>query len=105
VRGVGRAGFRTPAYNRAIGNATVYSRHLWGDAADIFVDRDGDGEMDDPNGDGRSSVADARALSALVERVEAGDAALRPGGMGVYRRNATHGPFVHVDARGYRARW
>lgn len=99
------SGFRTPAYNRAIGNTTVYSRHLWGDAADIFVDRDGDGEMDDLNGDGRSSVADARVLSALVERVETAEAGLRPGGMGVYRRNAVHGPFVHVDARGYRARW
>jgi len=99
------SGFRTPAYNRAIGNATVYSRHLWGDAADIFVDRDGDGEMDDLDGDGRSTVADARILSALVERVEMADAGLRPGGMGVYRRNAVRGPFVHVDARGYRARW
>lgn len=98
------SGFRTPAYNRAIGNTTVYSRHLWGDAADIFVDRDADGEMDDLNGDGRSTVADARKLSALVERVE-GSHGLRPGGMGVYRRNAVHGPFVHVDARGYRARW
>jgi hypothetical protein len=47
------SGYRTPAYNAAIGNKTVYSRHLWGDAADIYVDADGDGGMDDLNGDGR----------------------------------------------------
>ena len=30
------SGFRTPFYNKAIGNPTQYSRHLYGDAADIF---------------------------------------------------------------------
>ena len=38
------SGFRTPAYNAAIGNETSYSRHLYGDAADVFVDADGDGQ-------------------------------------------------------------
>ena len=27
------------------------------------------------------------------------------GGLGVYRSTAAHGPFLHVDARGVRARW
>jgi hypothetical protein len=100
------SGFRTPAYNRAIGNRTVYSRHLWGDAADIFVDVDGDGDMDDLDGDGRSTLADARVLADIVEAVMArGEEGVRSGGLGLYRRNAAHGPFVHVDARGYRARW
>src|SRR5919197_927395 len=40
------SGYRTPAYNRAIGNVT-YSRHIWGSAADIFIDEDHDGRMDD----------------------------------------------------------
>jgi hypothetical protein len=100
------SGFRTPWYNRAIGNTTIYSRHLWGDAADIFIDRDGDGDMDDLNGDGRRDLADARLLAGIVERVESqGLEGVRPGGIGLYRRNAAHGPFVHVDARGYAARW
>jgi hypothetical protein len=30
---------------------------------------------------------------------------LPAGGMSIYRRNPVHGPFVHVDTRGYRARW
>jgi hypothetical protein len=100
------SGFRTPWYNRSIGNTTVYSRHLWGDAADIFVDTDGDGDMDDLNRDGRVDLADAHFLAAIVDRVESGglDTVL-PGGVGTYRRNAAHGPFVHVDARGYAARW
>lgn len=100
------SGFRTPAYNRAIGNKTVYSRHLWGDAADVFVDTDVDGEMDDLNGDGRVDLRDGRVLFGIVEALEAsGGADVRPGGLGLYRRNAVHGPFVHVDARGHAARW
>lgn len=101
------SGFRTPAYNRAIGNTTEFSRHLWGDAADVYVDNDRDGEMDDLNGDGRSDLGDARWLARLVERMMGQQARghLAPGGLAVYRRNAAHGPFVHVDARGHRARW
>ena len=100
------SGFRTPWYNRSIGNRTTRSRHLWGDAADVWVDGDGDGEMDDLNRDGRVDLADARALAAVVERVERSAAPeIRPGGIGLYKRNRVHGPFVHVDARGHEARW
>jgi hypothetical protein len=100
------SGFRTPWYNRAIGNTTDYSRHLWGDAADVYVDVDGDGDMDDLDGNGRSDMADARRLAAIVEEAETrGRDALGAGGLGVYDRTSAHGPFVHVDARGYAARW
>lgn len=100
------SGFRTPAYNRAIGNTTDFSRHLWGDAADVYVDVDGDDQMDDLNGDGRSDIRDARWLAAVVERMmERADSTAARGGLSVYRRNAAHGPFVHLDARGHRARW
>lgn len=100
------SGFRTPFYNRSIGNTTDYSRHLWGDAADIFIDENGDGEMDDLNGDGVRSIADARTLAGVMETL-AGEQpeAWVPGGIASYRRNAVHGPFVHVDARGHAARW
>jgi hypothetical protein len=100
------SGYRTPSYNAAIGNETAYSRHLWGDAADIYIDCDSDGRMDDLDGDGRVTQADARVLQRIAERLDArrpGD--VRPGGISAYRATAAHGPFVHVDARGFPARW
>jgi hypothetical protein len=101
--------YRTPWYNRSIGNTTTLSRHLYGEAADIFVDVDQDGYMDDLNGDGRRDVADARALFDLVEAVEqqgrAGLSRILAGGMKAYRRNQVRGPFLHVDVRGRAARW
>ncbi len=98
--------FRTPYYNRAIGNNTDSSRHLYGGAADIWIDNDGDGQMDDLNGDGRINKDDARALARLAETVaRQNPQAWPPGGIGIYRANAVHGPFVHIDARGYSARW
>jgi hypothetical protein len=100
------SGFRTPWYNRSIGNTTDYSRHLWGDAADVFIDRDGDGDMDDLDGDGQSTLLDAHVLAGVVDELGArSDEGFMAGGMSVYRRNAAHGPFVHIDARGSRARW
>jgi hypothetical protein len=100
------SGFRTPWYNRLIGNRTVYSRHLWGGAADIFLDVDGDGNMDDLNRDGRSSIEDAQLLLEIVDWVDrSGNPGTRPGGLGAYKRNSVRGPFVHVDARGRLARW
>ncbi len=100
------SGFRTPWYNASIGNQTVYSRHLWGDAADIFIDVDGNGDMDDLNGDARSDHRDARILADLVASVESsGSPRVAAGGIGLYRRAPHRGPFVHVDARGHAARW
>jgi hypothetical protein len=100
------SGFRTPWYNASIGNKTVYSRHLWGDAADIFVDVNGDHDMDDINGDGRADAGDARLLADLVAEVESsGGQGILAGGIGLYRRASHRGPFVHVDARGQAARW
>ena len=97
--------FRSPWYNASIGRPR-FSRHIFGDAADLYVDADGDGRQDDLNGDGRVDVRDARVLYDIVERMD-GDSALRPllGGLGRYGTTSTHGPFIHVDTRGYRARW
>lgn len=99
------SGFRTPAYNRAIGNTTDLSRHLWGDAADVFVDNSGNGMMDDLTGDGRVNDDDARVLLRIVDAVEKVDRSVRPGGISLYRTIPGRGPFVHVDARGTPARW
>jgi hypothetical protein len=99
------SGYRTPRYNRRLGNVPT-SAHLWGGAADVFVDEDGDGMMDDLNGDGRVDVGDTLVLSEIVEQIEASQTHIRLiGGLGRYHSNEAHGPFVHVDVRGYRARW
>jgi hypothetical protein len=99
------SGFRTPEYNGPGGDGrSGLSRHMYGDAADVFVDNDGNGRMDDLNRDGRVDHRDARVILDAVERVERAHPALA-GGVGVYRANSAHGPFAHVDVRGWRARW
>jgi len=99
------SGYRTPFYNRALGNVR-FSRHIYGDAADVFVDIDGNEYMDDLNRDGRIDIDDAATLASWLEGAES-DSGLAPlvGGLGVYRATQFHGPFVHLDARGHRARW
>ena len=101
------SGFRTPQYNSGGGDPrgrASMSRHMYGDAADIFIDNDGNGNMDDLNRDGRVNIADARVILAAVNRVERAHPSL-VGGCGVYSANSAHGPFTHVDTRGYPARW
>lgn len=102
------SGFRTPQYNEqgvgAKGGRASASRHMYGDAADVFVDADNDGAMDDLDGDGLVTIRDARVLFGVAEDVEAQHPFL-VGGLSAYPANSAHGPFVHVDARGTRARW
>jgi uncharacterized protein YcbK (DUF882 family) len=101
------SGFRTPAYNArgvGAGGRARDSRHQYGDAADVFVDNDRDGWMDDLNRDGRIDLRDADVIVAAAERVEWRHAQL-VGGVGRYRATSAHGPFVHIDVRGHRARW
>ncbi len=98
------SGYRTPAYNASLGNA-VFSRHIYGDAADIFVDADNDEMMDDLNADGRIDVEDARWLAALIERHQDDHFVRLTGGLSAYPATEFHGPFVHVDTRGKKARW
>jgi hypothetical protein len=101
------SGYRTPYYNRAIGNSTTYSRHVWGDAADIFIDENPkDGRMDDLNQDGEIDSHDAEVLYDLIESgYESRFQSLLVGGLARYRETSSHGPFVHVDVRGVTARW
>ncbi|MCC6317836.1 MAG: DUF882 domain-containing protein [Gemmatimonadaceae bacterium] len=101
------SGFRTPQYNakgvRRGGRASD-SRHQYGDAADIFIDNDGNERMDDLDGNGRVDLRDTRVILDAVERVERAHPELA-GGAGLYKSTRSHGPFVHVDVRGTRARW
>jgi uncharacterized protein YcbK (DUF882 family) len=100
------SGSRTPQYTaRGLGQGRAnLSRHQFGDAADVWIDNDGNGYMDDLNGDGKRDTGDVRVMLKAVERVEARHPEL-VGGAGVYRANSAHGPFLHVDVRGNRARW
>ncbi len=101
------SGFRTPQYNSGVGDTrgrASLSRHMYGDAADIFIDNDGNGSMDDLNKDGRVNTSDARVILAAANRVEAAHPSLI-GGVGVYPGTSAHGPFTHIDTRGYPARW
>ena len=101
------SGFRTPQYNAAgvgRGGRAKDSRHQFGDAADVFVDNDGNGRMDDLNRDRRVDSRDARVILQAVERVERAHPEL-VGGASLYRATKAHGPFAHVDVRGVRARW
>lgn len=100
------SGYRTPYYNRAIGNVQ-YSRHVWGGAADVYIDDNPrDGQMDDLNGDGRVDRNDAKWLANLVDDMSRRELfGPRIGGLGVYGSTSAHGPFIHIDVRGTRARW
>jgi uncharacterized protein YcbK (DUF882 family) len=101
------SGFRTPGYNVSGGNTAGranLSRHMYGDAADIFVDNDRNGNEDDLNHDHRVDWRDAQIVGDAAERVERKYPTL-VGGIGVYVASSGHGPFTHIDVRGYRARW
>ncbi len=101
------SGFRTPSYNASGGDTQgrgALSRHMYGDAVDFFIDNDGDFRMDDLNGDGRVTVADARVMAEAADRVERKHPSLI-GGIGTYAPTGAHSGFIHVDTRGYRARW
>jgi uncharacterized protein YcbK (DUF882 family) len=102
------SGFRHPHYNIHGGDPTgrgALSRHMYGDAMDFYIDNDRSGCMDDLNGDGRVDVADARIIAEAAERVERAHPNLI-GGIGVYTPvRGAHCGFVHLDTRGWRARW
>jgi uncharacterized protein YcbK (DUF882 family) len=101
------SGFRTPWYNAHGGNTGgrgALSRHMYGDAMDIAIDNDRNGIMDDLNGDGRINLTDAKIIGSAVDRVERKYPNL-VGGMHYYPPTGGHQGMVHIDTRGYRARW
>jgi uncharacterized protein YcbK (DUF882 family) len=101
------SGFRSPQYNATGGNPqgrAALSRHMYGDASDIYIDNNHDGVMDDLDHDGHLTMNDAKVIEAAVDRVEAAHPELI-GGAGIYPAGPGHGPFIHIDTRGYRARW
>lgn len=100
------SGFRSPQYNtRGQGEGMARSsRHQYGDAADIIIDANRDGRMDDLDLDGRVTYADLQVLDRAVALVEHRYPEL-VGGLGLYHETGPSGPFAHIDVRGSRARW
>ncbi len=100
------SGYRTPTYNSGLKNVK-YSMHQFGYAADIFVDQSpADGVMDDLNQDGRIDHRDTAVLSSVIDAMDRSPEYRELlGGLGRYAETKAHGPFVHVDVRGWDARW
>ncbi len=90
-----RSGFRAPDHNRRVRRAARDSQHQYGDAADVAIDA---------NGDGRYSAIDSRMVGLAVEIVELKHPNL-VGGLGIYTSGHARTTYVHIDARGKRARW
>ena len=99
------SGYRTPYYNALIGNVK-HSRHIYGDAVDLFVDTNGDEWMDDIDGSGRIDIGDAELLASWIRAaVTVRDGGSVPGGIGIYAERSWRGPFVHFDLRGREVSW
>lgn len=99
--------YRTPWYNRQIGNASTFSRHTYGDAVDFLVDVNQDGLFDDIDRTGGAGAGDVARLRDIVTGIEQ---TYRPvslvGGFGLYEPiPGQRGPFAHMDTRGDAARW
>ena len=88
------SGFRTPSWN-LVNRFAGDSRHQYGDAADVAIDA---------NGDGRYTISDSKLVALAVEAVER-DYPELIGGLGLYSGPRHKTPYVHIDARGTRARW
>jgi uncharacterized protein YcbK (DUF882 family) len=89
------SGFRTPLHNKGVEGSALNSRHQFGDAADVAIDADGDG---------RFTAFDSRIVALAAEMVERRHPELA-GGLGVYVSAKYRRPYVHIDARGKKARW
>ncbi|MDE2234559.1 MAG: peptidase M15A [Gammaproteobacteria bacterium] len=97
------SGYRTPWYNARLGNVP-YSRHMWGDAADIYISVQP--LSADAVKEGRDDYMNSQLLALDARRLFKQPAyAELQGGIGVYPATDNHPPFVHVDARGFKARW
>ncbi|HEX4932655.1 MAG TPA: hypothetical protein VFV33_05705, partial [Gemmatimonadaceae bacterium] len=89
------SGFRAPYYNdRGVGEGMARaSRHQFGDAADLIIDDDGNGRMDDLNRDGVVDLRDTAPITAAIARVEKAHPDL-VGGLGTYQAMGPSGPFA-----------
>jgi hypothetical protein len=120
-------GFRPPAFNLGtieehpeINLKEPFSMHQYGRASDFIIDEDGDGMIDDLNGDGVIDIHDAAVImhyvNILDRRYRQQGRMEMVGGAGLYthndfgERSAYYGqtpdqstPYIHVDTRGFLA--
>ena len=82
-----RESHRHPAYNKQRGGASQ-SQHIYGRAADLVIE--------DINKNGTVTDHDKQIVLEILEEIVGDD-----GGLGLYPGTMT----VHVDSRGYGARW
>ncbi|GAB5522838.1 MAG: hypothetical protein Roseis2KO_07100 [Roseivirga sp.] len=100
-----RQAYLTP-HDNAEKQFAIYSRFIYGDAAQIIIDRDKNGIMDDVNGDGVGDMRDARWLFNLIDKLSArADYQKLEGGLAHYRLNKKFGGYVYIDARGNKMRF
>jgi hypothetical protein len=98
--------YRSPYFNKKLGNNTEFSRHLFGDAADIYIDNTGNQWMDDLNGDGKSNIYDSNILFDLAVEFDQKEKNYQlQGGLSSYKGNGVRGPFIHIDSRGFHVTW
>lgn len=98
--------YRSPYFNKKLGNNTDLSRHIFGDAADIYIDNTGNDWMDDLNGDGHSTIADSEILYNLAVKFDQKkEFSYLQGGVSSYKGNGVRGPFLHIDTRGFHVSW
>lgn len=83
-----RHGYRTPEHNESVGGASK-SRHIKGEAVDMVIL--------DVNKDGEYTDEDKQIVIDILEQ----KIIKNQGGIGKYPGTRT----VHMDVRGYRARW
>ncbi len=70
------------------------------------MDENHDGVIDDLNKDNKHTMSDAEVLHKIVSRYDNDpDYEHLMGGLGKYNKNSVHTYFIHVDTRGYKARW
>jgi uncharacterized protein YcbK (DUF882 family) len=97
------SGYRSPFHNRR-NRSGRNSAHVYGGAADLIIDANDDGRMDDLNRDGVVNRRDSKLMAGYVDELEARHPET-VGGCGWYSRTRYRGPFIHIDVRGTPSRW
>lgn len=100
-----RHAYLTP-HDNAERQHAIYGRHIYGDAAQIIIDMDKNGIMDDVNGDGAGDMKDARWLFNLIDKLsDKADYQKLEGGLAHYRLSKKYGGYVYIDCRGNKMRF
>ncbi|GEM_PF-4401508 len=100
-------GYRSPRYNASVKGASLFSRHIYGDAVTFIIDEDNDGVMDDINKDGQVDRLDAVILAKIIRNLEV-KRAIPKGGIGITESKLTNSKQpveIQIDCRGYSSVW